>query len=71
MDESLPPGSWNLLVTRRELTFHARTVPSALHEYTLLAVWTHRSKCGLKSTELRYLQSSIQANTIHVHGAVR
>lgn len=50
MDESLPPGSWNLLVTRRELTFHARTVPSTLHEYTLLVVWTHRSKCGSKST---------------------
>lgn len=38
MDESLPPGSWNLLVTRRVLTFHARMVPSLLHEYTLLVV---------------------------------
>ena len=36
MAESPSPGSWNLLVTRRELAFQARTVPSALHEYTVL-----------------------------------
>lgn len=44
MDESPPPGSWSLLVTRRELTFQARTVPSTLHEYTLLGVRTHGCK---------------------------
>lgn len=38
MDESRPPGSWNLLVTRRVLAFHARMVPSVLLEYTLLVV---------------------------------
>lgn len=38
MDESLPPGSWNLSVTRRVLAFHARMVPSVLLEYTLLGV---------------------------------
>lgn len=36
MAESPSPGNWNLLVTRRELAFQARTVPSALHEYTVL-----------------------------------
>lgn len=36
MDESPSPGTWNLLVTRSELTFQASTIPSALHEYTAL-----------------------------------
>lgn len=36
MDESPPLGSWNLLVTCSELTFHTRTVPSTLQEYTWL-----------------------------------
>lgn len=49
MDESPPPGSWNLLVTRRVLTFHARTVPSALHEYTLLVVQTDKCESGLET----------------------
>lgn len=41
MDERPPLGSWNLLVTRRVLTFHSRTVPSTLHEYTRLEGETH------------------------------
>lgn len=53
MDESPPPGSWSLLVTRRELTFQARTVPSALHEYTLLGVQTHGCKTlGTEANEV-------------------
>lgn len=47
MDESLPPGSWNRLVTRSVLAFHARTVPSALQEYTWLGVHTHVSSWPL------------------------
>lgn len=35
--EARPPlGSWNRLVTRSVLTFHARTVPSRLQEKTSL-----------------------------------
>lgn len=51
MAESPPPGTWNLPVTRRELAFHARTVPSALHEYTVLGgEHTHTLNCGPKET---------------------
>lgn len=32
MDMRSPYGSWNRLITRNVLTFHARTVPSRLQE---------------------------------------
>lgn len=38
MDDSPPLSGWNLRITCSELTFHARTVPSTLHEYTWLQV---------------------------------